>query len=230
MRIPPVWAPGPNFSLPGGSNLNICPTGDLEREYEIIAASSPANCPFPSLLDLRMRSPLIARAADFASERHSGVYRKFSKRPYFVHCEAVARIVGAFYDDSEVIAAAFLHDAIEDEVTTARELRNLFGARVTLFVSEVSKPVFPEGTSDRIKQEVFNQGLREASSQSASIKVADILHNTSSPERMLSHDPIFARRYIPQKEQQLSGLRHANTRLYSLGVAVVSHAKSTIGI
>lgn len=85
---------------------------------------------------------LILKAASFAAEKHRTCEpRKDAEAtPYINHPLDVARILAdeGGVDDPEVIAAALLHDTIEDTDTTADELRGLFGERITELVLEVS--------------------------------------------------------------------------------------------
>lgn len=73
---------------------------------------------------------ILDRAIVFATEAHSGVFRKGGKTPYIVHPMEVAAIAARMTDDIEVIAAAVLHDVIEDTPTTAEQLEDMFGKRV----------------------------------------------------------------------------------------------------
>lgn len=84
---------------------------------------------------------LILKAASFAAERHRNQLRKDQgATPYINHPLEVARILAdeGGVDDPEVIAAALLHDTLEDTQTTAEELTSLFGERVSALVSEVT--------------------------------------------------------------------------------------------
>lgn len=84
---------------------------------------------------------LVLRAADFAATMHRGQERKDEARsPYINHPVRVAAMlaeVGAV-DDAEVLAAALLHDTVEDTVATHEEIRDRFGETVHGLVREVS--------------------------------------------------------------------------------------------
>ena len=77
---------------------------------------------------------LFDRAAAFAVEKHSGQTRKKSNAPYILHPMEVAAIVGTMSEDEELLAAAILHDTVEDTDTTLEEIEALFGRRVSLLV------------------------------------------------------------------------------------------------
>lgn len=77
---------------------------------------------------------LFEKAFCFAVEKHSGQTRKMNNVPYILHPAEVAAIVGTMTDDREVLAAAVLHDTVEDTDTTLEEIRENFGKRVALLV------------------------------------------------------------------------------------------------
>ena len=61
---------------------------------------------------------MIGEAAAFADKAHKGAFRKGTKIPYITHPMETAVIVSAFTDDEEIIAAALLHDVMEDAGVT----------------------------------------------------------------------------------------------------------------
>ena len=69
-------------------------------------------------------SELVERASDYATRAHQRIdqRRKYSKQPYHVHLQAVARLVASVSDDEEAIAAAWLHDTVEDTPATLEEM------------------------------------------------------------------------------------------------------------
>jgi GTP diphosphokinase / guanosine-3',5'-bis(diphosphate) 3'-diphosphatase len=99
---------------------------------------------FAELLDLIKRqmpgvdTELIERAYEFAAHAHLGQYRK-SGEPYIVHPIGTARILAEMQLDPETIAAALLHDVIEDTGASEAELVEQFGRRVGRLVEGVTK-------------------------------------------------------------------------------------------
>lgn len=82
---------------------------------------------------------LVTRAVHFAAIRHKDQHRKGEDyAPYVNHLAEVAELLADAGADSELIAAGYLHDTIEDTGTTYDELAGLFGARVADLVREVS--------------------------------------------------------------------------------------------
>ena len=81
---------------------------------------------------------MIKKAYDLANEAHKGVCRR-SGEPYICHPLAVARLVLDLGMDTESIAAALLHDVVEDTPTTLDDLKAAFGEEVALLVDGVTK-------------------------------------------------------------------------------------------
>ena len=82
---------------------------------------------------------MIGEAAVFAERAHRGVFRKGTDIPYITHPMEAAVIVSAFTDDEEMIAAALLHDVMEDAGVTREELEQAFGPRVAWLVMDESE-------------------------------------------------------------------------------------------
>ncbi|MBR6054213.1 MAG: bifunctional (p)ppGpp synthetase/guanosine-3',5'-bis(diphosphate) 3'-pyrophosphohydrolase [Bacteroidales bacterium] len=90
---------------------------------------------------------LLDKAIRFATEAHSGTERRGKGYPYIVHpLEAVA-IVASITPNQELLAAAALHDTVEDTDVTVDLLRREFGERVASLVAEESD-AFTEGVSE----------------------------------------------------------------------------------
>ena len=81
---------------------------------------------------------MITKAYELANKAHNGVCRR-SGEPYICHPLAVARLVLDLGMDSESIAAALLHDVVEDTPTTLEDLKAAFGEEVALLVDGVTK-------------------------------------------------------------------------------------------
>ena len=78
---------------------------------------------------------MIEEAAAFAAQAHHGTFRKGTQIPYITHPMEAAVIVSGFTDDPEMIAAALLHDVVEDTGVTEEEIRERFGSRVACLVA-----------------------------------------------------------------------------------------------
>ncbi len=87
---------------------------------------------------------LFDEAIRFAAEKHSGMLRKQEGIPYILHPMEVAVIVGTLTGDEEVLAAAVLHDTVEDTDTTPEELLRRFGPRGAALVASAAGRAHPE--------------------------------------------------------------------------------------
>lgn len=99
---------------------------------------------------------LFDEALCFAAERHSGQRRKLSDAPYVLHPMEVASIVGTMTDDQEILAAAILHDTVEDAGVTFEEITERFGRRVSLIVmteTEEKRPDRPPRETWHLRKE-----------------------------------------------------------------------------
>ncbi|MGK2960934.1 MAG: HD domain-containing protein [Gemmatimonadaceae bacterium] len=99
----------------------------------------PGETPHPEALISDIA--LVLRAAEFAAHKHRNQQRKgASHRPYIGHCIEVARIIAEVgkVDDAYVLAAALLHDTVEDTDTAREELRAEFGPVIDDLVAEVT--------------------------------------------------------------------------------------------
>ncbi|MCD8221673.1 MAG: HD domain-containing protein [Clostridiales bacterium] len=79
---------------------------------------------------------MIRKAVAFAAKAHEGAVRKGSGIPYIYHPMEVALVVSMMTKDEAIIAAAYLHDVLEDTPVTAEEIRAAFGCRVLELVSQ----------------------------------------------------------------------------------------------
>ena len=73
-------------------------------------------------------SDLIIKAQEFATMEHKRInhVRKYSALPYQTHLRAVAKLVSTVTDDEEMIAAAWLHDTVEDTPATLGDIEKIF--------------------------------------------------------------------------------------------------------
>lgn len=82
---------------------------------------------------------ILTKAKQTAQRLHILQKRKSGGLPYFTHLDNVARITAQYTSDPELIAAAYLHDTIEDTPYTPEELKQAFGERVASIVLAVTK-------------------------------------------------------------------------------------------
>lgn len=99
---------------------------------------------------------LVSEAIAFAVKAHDGMRRKKSESPYILHPMEAAVIVGTITDDQNLIAAAALHDVVEDAGVTIGEIEEKFGKRVRELVeaeTENKRAELPPELTWRIRKE-----------------------------------------------------------------------------
>ena len=99
---------------------------------------------------------LVSEAIAFAVKAHDGMRRKKSEAPYILHPMEAAVIVGTMTDDQNLIAAAALHDVVEDAGVSIEEIEEKFGKRVRELVSsetEDKRAELPPSDTWRIRKE-----------------------------------------------------------------------------
>ncbi len=151
---------------------------------------------------------LILRAADFAARKHRDQRRKEEQAsPYINHPIEVARVLAEAggVTDAEVLAAALLHDTIEDTETTEQELVEHFGVRVSAIVAEVSDDKHQEKL---IRKQAQVEHAPHLSEGAALVKLADKTVNVrdiaGKPPRGWSLQR--RREYLDWAEHVVSGL------------------------
>lgn len=97
-----------------------------------------------------MNNPLdtgfFDKAVRFATDAHSGTERRGKGYPYLVHVMEAASIVATITNDQEMLAAAILHDTVEDTDVTLAQIREAFGDRVAALVQHETGPMAPSMT------------------------------------------------------------------------------------
>ncbi len=147
---------------------------------------------------------LIERAYLKAQIAHEGQFRK-SGAPFITHCVAVAQILAEMNLDAETIAAALLHDAIEDTSVTSKQIREEFGESICGLVETVTKLArLPTGDtkqrSQRDKEYMRKMLLTMGDDvRAVLIKLADRLHNM----RTLGYLPSDKRQQIAQETMDI---------------------------
>ena len=119
----------------------------------------------------------ILKAASFAAEKHRNQLRKGAEStPYINHPLEVARMLveDGNVEDASIIAAALLHDTIEDTETTEEELLHHFGQDITSMVLEVTDDKSLE-KSERKRLQIEHASHK--SPGAALIKLADKISN-----------------------------------------------------
>ena len=123
---------------------------------------------------------LLDRAIVFAVQAHAGTERRGKGFPYIVHPMEAVSIVATMTSDQELLAAAALHDTVEDTDVTVAQVRELFGDRIAALVdAESDKPVaaLSETASWRERKQAAIDRLAAASHDAKIVALGDKLSN-----------------------------------------------------
>src|SRR3990167_1916991 len=119
--------------------------------------------------------PLIERAMHFAIAAHDEQVRKYTGVPYIFHPIEVATILlHVGIKDENIIAAALLHDVVEDTSVTFEELESTFSPEIAQLVREVSKISQPEDGNRYWRMRKDRDHYANASIDGRNIKLADL--------------------------------------------------------
>ena len=127
-----------------------------------------------------LNTELLDRAIVFAVKAHANTERRGKGYPYIVHPLEAVEIVATMTPDQELLAAAALHDTVEDTEVTVEQLRAEFGERVASLVADESD-VMPEGMTEQAswhqrKQAAIDR-LTKASHDAKMVALGDKLSN-----------------------------------------------------
>lgn len=151
--------------------------------------------------DLRRLLPaatcdVIGRAIEFARKYH-GDQRRPTGAPYVEHLlEALEVLVrGARVTDADVLAAAVLHDVVEDTRATVDDVRAAFGDEVARLVGWVTIPLAPDGGDRKAHKEAHLAKLGSAPDRAVLVKLAD---RASNVQTLRNLSPAKQREYYAQ--------------------------------
>lgn len=149
---------------------------------------------------------VFERAIEFALNAHHGMVRKGTSTPYITHPIEAASVAASMTDDEDVLAAAVLHDVVEDTPYTIEDIRELFGERVASLVSsdteDKMKSLPPENTWFARKTATV-ENLKRASREEKIIVLSDKLSNIRScrKEQLRIGDKLWERFHEKRKEK-----------------------------
>ena len=160
----------------------------------------------------------IIQAVAFAANKHRNQRRKdVDASPYINHPIALAQVLSSEGDvvDLNIICAALLHDTIEDTETTADELREAFGEKITSIVLEVTDD---KSLAKEARKQAQVDHASHISSEAKTVKLADKICNLrdilSSPPAGWSIER--KREYFQWAARVVAGVRGTNVKLEAI--------------
>lgn len=128
----------------------------------------------------------VDKAMRFAIDAHRDTERRGKGFPYIIHPMEAVSIVATISNDPELLAAAALHDTVEDTAVTEEQIRAEFGDRVANLVhaeSDVLDPNLPEEETWRARKQAAIDRLSRASRDAKIVALGDKLSNMRAIER-----------------------------------------------
>ena len=165
---------------------------------------------------------LVEKARAFATAAHAAVgqLRKYTFEPYIVHPAEVAALVSTVPGHTpEMVAAAWLHDTVEDTGVTSELIRSEFGDEVATLVGWLTDVSRPDHGNRAARKAVDRAHTAAAPAEAQTIKLADLIANTRS---IMQHDEKFAVTYLAEKRMLLEVMTKGDPGL-------MAQARSQIG-
>ncbi|MEJ2515573.1 MAG: HD domain-containing protein [Gammaproteobacteria bacterium] len=174
-------------------------------------------------------SDLVARAREFATQAHRRIdqRRKYSHQPYESHLKSVAKIVAETTDDEEMVAAAWLHDTLEDTPATYEDVEEAFGPSVASLVAELTDVSRPSDGNRTVRKAIDRAHLARASARAKTVKLADIMDNTRD---IVDNDPAFGRVFVTEAALLLEVLEGGDPRLLAETRNLVHQSARRLGL
>lgn len=149
---------------------------------------------------------IVERAEAYATVKHEGQVRRFDEGPYIQHPARVAKRAKELGLSTEAVAAAWLHDVVEDCGVDIREIVDLFGilvADMVWFLSDLQKPDIHGNRAQR----VFINSFRFYMTRDEEIHTLKLLDSLDNAGSIRKNDPEFWKVY---REEIRRSLRYVN--------------------
>ncbi|KVQ85590.1 hypothetical protein WK07_04675 [Burkholderia multivorans] len=163
---------------------------------------------------------IVEKARIFATAAHAAVdqRRKYTGEPYINHPKEVASIVESVGGTPEMLAAAWLHDVVEDTGVTLAVIEQEFGAYVASIVEQLTDISRPEDGNREERKRIDRLHTAQAWPTTKTVKLADLISNSRS---IVERDPTFAAVYLREKRLLLDVLRDGDHRLWMEANSIV---------
>jgi (p)ppGpp synthase/HD superfamily hydrolase len=156
---------------------------------------------------------VVRKAQVYAMAAHDAVgqRRKYTGEPYIVHPAEVAKIVaGVPGATPDMVAAAWLHDVVEDTGCTFNDIHMGFGIDIATLVGWLTDVSKPEDGPRWYRKKLDREHTAQAPAEAQTIKLADLISNTKS---IMAHDEKFAKVYLEEKRMLLDVMTRGDAGL-----------------
>jgi len=170
---------------------------------------------------------LVEHARTFSVDAHKRINhrRKYNYQPYSDHLASVARIVRSVTDDEEMIAAAWLHDVVEDTPATLYDVESAFGKDVALLVENLTDVSKPSDGNRATRKAIDCQHIALGSSRAKTVKLADLIDNLQD---ICKHDMKFAQTFLIEMGALLEVLDAGDQKLYQRAWKAYHHCQNKL--
>jgi len=170
---------------------------------------------------------LIKKARHYATQAHKRINhrRKYTNQPYDIHLKTVAELVNTVSDDPEMIAAAWLHDTVEDTPVTFHDIEKEFGPGIVQLVSDLTDVSKSSDGNRAVRKAIDRAHLAQAVSRAKTIKLADLIDNCRD---ICANSPRFARVYLTEMAALLEVLGDGDVKLYEQARKTLSECATSL--
>lgn len=179
---------------------------------------------------------ILKKVRDFASDAHGEQKRKYVDEMYIRHPERVMYICVEYTTERAVLAAALLHDVLEDTPVTEEELSKFLHTLMDQEEADKTLQLVVDLTDIFIKADYPSlnrkkrkrkeaERLRDVHPDAQTIKYADIIDNASD---VTPYDPDFALVYLKEAEQILSLMEGGEPQLYERAKRTVQQCRDQL--
>jgi (p)ppGpp synthase/HD superfamily hydrolase len=169
-----------------------------------------------------MDDQILEKIRDFADRAHDGQQRKYTPERYIVHPVRVMEICRHYGQSMPVLAAALLHDVLEDTAVNQEELQKFLMKVMSRGEALKTIKLVVELTDVYVKKDYpqWNRKKRKSAetSPAQTVKYADIIDNC---REIVEHDPGFGARFLAECRDILKKTDKGDRHLYELAVKTV---------
>lgn len=174
--------------------------------------------------ELVLNDCLVQQACLFAQEKHSEQTRKFTYQPYILHPLEMACVLSQIPEiEPEAMAAALLHDVVEDCGVSLQEIEKKFGLKVAQYVYYLTDPAKPEDGNRAVRMDINFAHFKQAPFIVKNIKMTDLLSNSRS---IVLCDANFALVYVPTLERTTQYLKE-NQNIEAISLELLNKLTQT---
>lgn len=163
---------------------------------------------------------IVEKALAYATDAHGSInqIRKYTGEPYIVHPVEVMEIVKSVPHTDEMLAAALLHDTVEDTDITLEDIEREFGSDIAELVSSLTDISKPSDGNRAKRKEIDRMHTANAPAAAKTIKLADLISNSDS---IVKYDKHFAPVYMREKAQLIEVLKEGDSTLWNRAKEII---------